>query len=248
MNSRRSFIVGVAFVTLLIFTGCQAEESTNTTVNPPADNKGTSVVQRAPGQPVSTEESLSQERANGKIPPRTELPANALTMQLTGGEPAFQGTVPTQQSTYSEADMSAYNDAVRLRDATKCSQIQDETLKTKCTTDVNDAKIIDDALANKDKTLCQKLSTSELKQKCESEINAMMSGQTAGDEAALRDQIIASGDYTRCSKELTTDGAKFECEVSILSQKAASTGDASWCQKGSTADIIKACNDSLIKK
>ena len=48
----------------------------------------------------------------------------------------------------------------------------------------------------------------------------------------LINELVASGDYKRCS-ELTTENYVKDCELNILTNKAIQTKDASWCDKAS---------------
>jgi len=243
MKNKRiaSIVLGV-----FLLAGCAAEESAApVTTQQPGGGQKINVEKTQQG--ASLEISGTEEMVTGKqtITPRTQEEAKSSETLTLPGEEGFSGTVNTSTEQYTLADKTAYNDAIRLRDSSKCSQVTDTNLQKQCNTDVSDLKILDEALNKQDKSICQKLSTAERKKDCEAQITATASsgGQTDA-EAKLEADIIKSGDYTRC-KELSSDGAKFECEVNILAEKAKSTSDKSWCQKGSNADIQKACELSL---
>jgi len=110
------------------------------------------------------------------------------------------------------------------------------------------------AIQLKDPKACEKLSTPDLQQACKIQIETMVAEQKK-DEADMAqlvknqkidEEIMKSGDLARCG-ELSTSGGKFSCEVNILTQQAFA-GDKIACQKGSTPDIVKACEQGSMTK
>lgn len=59
----------------------------------------------------------------------------------------------------------------------------------------------------------------------------------------LINELVASGDYKRCS-ELTTENYVKDCELNILTNKAIQTKDASWCDKASE-QYRESCKSSM---
>ena len=153
----------------------------------------------------------------------------------------------------SPADQTAYAGAMNLKDLSLCQKIQDEQYKNQCTSALKDEKILEQALTTKDKTVCDQISTDAQKQNCVMQITVLEEAQTKqaqsqqqiDADSKLEVEIIKSGDYTRCS-QITTYGSEFECEVNILAQKAITTKDKTWCQKGSTDEIKSACEQQIV--
>lgn len=155
---------------------------------------------------------------------------------------------PVEVPEVNEADNAAYSGALRLLDVSFCEKIGDEQLKEKCTTDVNDQKIVTEATKERDASLCDQVSTDDKKEACKTSVEVAVAQETAvaRKQEALKagqmkeDEIVASGDYTRC-KELEEPSNVYDCEISILANKAVQEKDPSWCEKASREDIREQC-------
>lgn len=157
-------------------------------------------------------------------------------------------TLPT--SNYSATDRANYQAAMELKDASYCSKITDKAYQQSCKSQLSDSVTLQQALAKNDPTLCTKLSIKDNQDACKIaiEVNVKKSQQEKDAEAQiqvvqkLRDEIIATGDYTRC-KEITDENFRSVCELQILSNKVLQTKDQTWCDKASTKDLQQKCRD-----
>lgn len=169
--------------------------------------------------------------------------------------PQIKESQVNESKTYSAEDMTTYNMAVTTGDASKCDKIVDSDYKNYCKSFISNVKITAEAVAKADDSLCEKSSDQTAKDNCKAEvqkqkvanIQASDSQNAMTADQKLQAEISKSGDYTRC-KELSGTSAKFDCEVNILSQKQLETGDKSWCQKGSTQDVVKTCEQAATTK
>lgn len=158
---------------------------------------------------------------------------------------------PTQSATHSETDLALNNSAFQLNDPGVCDQISDVNFGKECKTNLQNQQNESEALTKKDTTLCSKLSTPDLQKACQIKVETQLKleeqskqkTETINSYYLKSDEIVASGDYTRC-KEISDPNIQLACESNILDSKAMETGDKTWCAKHSTAEAKAKCENS----
>lgn len=175
-------------------------------------------------------------------------PASISIKQSTQATSATNSNLGAPDPTFSAADIAAYTSAVQLKDETYCAKITNQSYQQQCLTAISDGKTAQEALAKSDASLCSKLSSTDSQQACQIYIQADLQTKAAAKAAedqikkddTLRDQIILSGDYTRC-QEIKTEGDRHSCEVNILTEKALQAKNISWCDKASQQEMRDVC-------
>lgn len=143
-----------------------------------------------------------------------------------------------QGSQISAADTAAFNGAVQLKDLSFCDKLSTADLKALCKNTINDAKIAADALIKTDASLCSQISNSDKAAACKIQVevalkekeNAQNFQTDMQKEQQLSDQIVASGDVTRC-KELKLPNGQKDCEYNILANKAIQNKNIGLCDQ-----------------
>lgn len=223
--------IGLVAAAMLLY-GCT---ETGTTENPSTNVKtGTSqTVEKMPATQAGDEKQDGISATDLNLSQEMLKAPGTVTQQPESSDPSYL------------ANQTAYNAAIKMNDPSLCQKITAEDLKKQCVTGINDVKIATDALAKGDKSLCSQLSTEPLKLDCEMKIEVKKVEQTKIDQYEqqttsdenLRNQIIASRDYSRC-KELKVYGHQVDCESNILTNLALEKKDKSICSKA-TIDVAK---------
>lgn len=231
MKIKNIMITGLVAAGMILY-GCV---ETNTPATPSNTVKSTTsqAVEKTTTTQASDEKQNGVSAADLSLSQEILKAPGAITQQTENSDPSYL------------ANQTAYNAAVKMNDPSLCQKITNEDLKKQCVTGINDVKITTEALAKGDKSLCAKLSAEALKLDCEMKIEMKKVEQTKIDQYAqqttadenLRDQIIASGDYSRC-KELKVYGHQVDCESNILTPLALEKKDKSICSKA-TIDVAK---------
>ncbi|MFA5829499.1 MAG: hypothetical protein WC843_03320 [Candidatus Gracilibacteria bacterium] len=154
-----------------------------------------------------------------------------------------------QGSQTSAADTAAFNGAVQLKDAKFCDKVIDATYQKACQTAVADVIAMDEALNKLDESICAKIFSKDQQNACKISVEV---GLKDKENALLRNkeiekenQIIGSGDYTACAKQLTDKILISTCELNILENKAIQTKDSSLCDKISLPEDQVRCKNGL---
>lgn len=150
------------------------------------------------------------------------------------------------------ADQTAYEGALRLNDVTYCDKIEVETVKSQCKIDLSDAATLKSATEKNDASLCKNISTEDKQKACQVSIEISqqeLSEKNQREEATkseydLLNKTVAAGDYTQCAafKDQNFISA---CEENILTNKALSSKDASWCEKIDNKEAKERCSSAL---
>ncbi len=176
---------------------------------------------------------------------QTEKPSESSSQ--TAPVPAATNVTQSAQSS-SAPDRAAYDGAQQLKDPSFCDKISDENYKKACKDAINDQSQLEEAIVKVDAGVCAKISSADQQKACKIRIEVLLKEQENSkkqEEArknagTLRDQIIKTGDISRC-KEIKIEGKRAECEITILTNKVSTTKNISWCDKASTAELRDQC-------
>ncbi len=157
-----------------------------------------------------------------------------------------------QGSQISAADSAALQGAVQLKDLSFCDKLSTAELKDLCKKTINDAKIATEALTKTDASICSQISNSDKAAACKIQIevalkekeNAQNFQTDMQKDQQLSDQIVASGDVTRC-KELKLPNGQKDCEYNILANKAIQTKNIGLCDQISDPSGKENCKNTF---
>jgi len=184
------------------------------------------------------------------------VPTNA-PPETTEVTPSVNDTaaMPTAKpKIYSASDQAAYAGALELKDVEFCNKISDEDYQAACKSAVADSTTLESAVSNSDSADCAKLSSEDAKKACEIkiEVETKKLAQQQAVENAKADglkkaqEIVDAKDINRC-KELAIESQQFDCELTIIINKATAQHDISICEQGSTQEIRDICKSNAEK-
>lgn len=110
-------------------------------------------------------------------------------------------------------DQDVYRKAIDTKDIALCNSLDDESLKDTC----RDTLILEMALRDKNSDLCQNISNPEKSKFCTQSLQIQ-------NEALLYQEIVTSGDISRCST-LENKNYREQCHDVIVMTLVQSDGD-----------------------
>lgn len=199
--------------------------------------------------PSTSSTSTTKTTTQTSTPPQQVKNDQSASLTIGGTEQSSdQTTKPVlgeTTSSQSQSDIVAQRTAMELSDTSYCEKIQDEKSKKECNTNVTDKITLTQAINKLDSSICNKLSTENLQVDCMTQVE--VSKKKSNEESMRQSQneksndVIASGDYTRCAKELTDPIFVNNCEMNILYSKAINSRDISYCKKISDSATEQNC-------
>jgi len=212
-------LVTLLAITMLSLSACEAAPDTSEDASKPTQTSETTADQPSG---IQLTDSSAQEGDTTKVPGTVQL---------------------------SDSDVTAYNGAMELNDASFCDRITDQAYKDLCKNDLSDKAIIIEAVKKKDISICQGLSSNDQVQVCEIKVDLEVKSQEIAQQKAkmneatmvLSDEIVEKGELARCA-ELGEDYIA-SCEIDILLNKAFAEKNPNTCDQASSPETVAMCKD-----
>lgn len=163
--------------------------------------------------------------------------------------PAMPGeATPSALTTASQADLAAYNGAMKLEDQSYCEKITNEGYRQKCISDLANRLLLSTALANKDAALCEKMSDADQQQACRTQVEVKLQSEEQEQqkleaisirEGAMK-AALDDNDLSACAR-LDNQNARTDCELNILINLAQSSQSADPCSRASSDGLRQTC-------
>jgi hypothetical protein len=177
------------------------------------------------------------------------------TVSAVNNQTAAATAKPTEATpppalTASQADLAAYNGAMKLDDQSYCEKIADEDYRGQCVSDLSNRLLLKTALENKDAALCEKMSNTDQQQACRTQVEVKLQSKEmeqqkleaiSVQESAMK-AALDSSDLSACTK-LDNQNARTDCELNILINLAQSSQSAEPCSRASSEGLRQACEE-----
>lgn len=220
MNAKKLISMGITLAALSMLTACEAGPVTPGTPGTPASNQ--------PGTPQTATSNATMNILPGE---GTQAALIGQTMQLPQN---LSDLHSVQKSEWTEADNAAYQGALQLNDLSYCDRIKNETLISKCKTEVSDKAIFSEALSKLDNSFCLKLSSNDVQEACKTQIDVKKQSQAENQafqsEVTKYNSILENNQFDKCS-ELTDKALLQNCEDSKIAYDAVKAKNSDLCLK-----------------